>query len=126
MRTLFVGQKYPSEFMAFDGARAQFLQQKNTLIITLPNISPQEIRAVLSGSLHCGLLYSDGATLLLWQFNNKTEQPVLFLDTPFDARLVDDISQFELNEGKECLLIDIHVVESTTSQLKCKKQFLCR
>ena len=122
MKKLCVGQKYPSEFLAFDGARAQFLQEKNTLIVMLPNISRREIKAFLSGKLYCGLLYSEGAMLLLWQFNDKKDQPVLFLETPFDSRLISDIRKFELQEGHDRLLIDIHVVESTTSRLKCTKQ----
>ncbi|MEZ9061028.1 MULTISPECIES: hypothetical protein [unclassified Vibrio] len=114
-----VGQCYPIQLPVHgQGAIAELMRPSgNRLIVTMPDISQYEESILRRGELHCGLLEKDGAILLLWQFRDgKTK--VATLDSPFDARLIPDMTMEELTTPESRYCIEIHIVDSSTNVLR--------
>lgn len=119
MITLAVNQPYPFPLPGADGAVADFLRQSgNRLLITMPGISEREARVMRTGALHSGMLVGNGAILLLWQFRDKHNKPVITLDSPFDARVIQDINWHNIDNTEQRLVIDAHIVDSDTNIIR--------
>ncbi len=122
MITLAVGEQYPNKMAASqEGARADFLNENsNILLISMPNIDKKELKALKKGQLECGLLVDDGGIMLVWRFslNNK---PVVTLDSFFNAKLIKEISLYDITNSEERLEIEVHVVDTETNIIKAIK-----
>ncbi|HCG5282822.1 TPA: hypothetical protein NJZ47_000697 [Vibrio parahaemolyticus] len=116
---LTVGQRYPMQIPAHgQGAIAELMRPfGNRLIVAMPDISECEEGILRRGELHCGLLEKDGAILLLWQFRDGRKK-VTTLDSPFDARLIPDMTMEELTTPESRYCIEIHIVDSSTNVVR--------
>jgi hypothetical protein len=112
-----VGENYPYLIPGQDGALSEFLRASNTLIITLQGIDKREALALRKGNLFCGILAMNGAILFLWQFHDKKGRPVLTLDSPFESRVIQDINLHKIENSKQRLLIEVHIVDSITNKV---------
>ncbi|QDE31991.1 hypothetical protein [Shewanella polaris] len=115
---LVVGEKYHLQLPVQDGACAEFLRASNRLIIMMKGIDKLEALALRRCNISCGILAKNGAILLLWQFHDNKGRPVLTLDSPFDARIIKDIQLHNIENNKQRLLINVHIVDSTTKEIK--------
>lgn len=106
-----VNQPYPFILPSEEGAVADFLRpSSNRLLITMPNISNYEAKALRKGEMRGGFFAESGAILFIWQFCDKGK-PVITLDSPFDARVVPDIRLHDINSKESRLNIDVHIVD---------------
>lgn len=113
-----VGEDYPYRIPGHNGALSEFLRASNTLIITFPGIDKRKASALKKGNLFCGVLAMNGAILFLWQFHDKKGRPVLTLDSPFESRVIQDINLHDIENSRQRLLIQVHIVDSTTNKVK--------
>lgn len=79
-----VGSKtsYPS----FDGAALSIGPSGLSMVVSLPNPTRPEIRALKRGAIESGLMLAGGSAVALWRFGDKT-RPVT-LETPFHIGLL--------------------------------------
>lgn len=116
---LTVGKKYPLKIPGGQGAIAEFLRENgSTLLILMPDLTVPEIKSVTSGKIECGLLVNDGAILLMWTFFDKKNRPVLRFESPFNARLYNDLNIPFIDSGNTRLLIHIHLIDRSTKIIK--------
>ncbi|MDG2841095.1 MULTISPECIES: hypothetical protein [Vibrio harveyi group] len=116
---LTVGQTYPMQVPVFGGgATAEFMRSfGNKLVVIMPGISEYEAEVFRRGNLNCGLLEKDGAILLLWEFRDGRSK-VVTLDSPFDARIIPDLTMDESSISESGFSIDIHIVDSSNNMVK--------
>lgn len=116
---LSINSPYPFPLPGKEGALADFLRQSgNRLLITMPDISDYEAKALRRGNLNCGMLAENGAILLLWQFCDKRGKTVMTLDSPFDARVIPDLNLHSINNSEQRLVIETHIVDSSTKIIR--------
>lgn len=115
-----VGETYPFKLPVGEGAMADFLRPSlNRLLVLMPDIIEQEVQAMRKGQIRGGFLFKNNAILFLWQFlDPENDQPVLTLDSPFDARLIDDIKLHDITSSESRLMIEVHIVDSATGRIK--------
>lgn len=112
-----VNKPYPFDITTTDGAIAELMRpERNTLLVSLSGISENELTMMRHGKLSCGVLSNGGAIILIWKFEHSISSPIVF-DTTFDARIIPDIDLVDLSKPETRLLINVHIVESTTKML---------
>ena len=113
MIKLSVGEPYPLAITQSEGAAAQFLVSGNILQIVLPDMTAKEKTALKSGMIKSGLLYNQGALLLLFQFYGDNGKPLLTFDSPFDVRIIpkDLLQLHSIDNSNQRLAIEIHVID---------------
>lgn len=116
--TLSVNKPYPYDLNVSEGAISNFLvKNENRLIIAMPNISKEEAWAFKKGAMRCGMLAKNGAILFIWQFFDK-KVPVATLDSPFDARLINNIDLHNIENEYQRLSISVDIVDTATNLVR--------
>ena len=111
---LSVGEKYPFKIPQTEGAISDFLRPGgNRLLIAIPGISNEESKVLRKHEMRGGLLVKNRAILFVWQFRKKDE-PIITLDSPFNARLIPDIQFHDVENTETRLLIEVHIIDSKT------------
>jgi hypothetical protein len=113
MINLVRGQPYPYQIGITEGARAEFLRNNaNTLQIIVPDMTAKEEKALRTGILKAGFLYSQGALLWLFRFYDN-KGPLFTFDAPFDIRVIpaDQRNLHSIDNAEQRLLVDIHIVD---------------
>jgi hypothetical protein len=117
--TVAVNQLYPFQLPLAEGAIADFLREgSNRLLIAINDISKDEEKALRKGELRCGILVKNGAILLLWQFRDKSGKPVFTLDSPYDARSINDIQLYDIQNSETRINIDVHIVDLSSKLVR--------
>lgn len=118
--SLVLGERYPFKLPGTEGAIADFLRPSvNRLVVAMPDITEQEVRAMRQGEIRGGFLFKNSAILFLWQFvDPDTNAPVLTLDSPFDARFIKDIRLDDITGAEDRLLVEGHIVDTATNIIK--------
>ena len=64
-------------------------------------------------------MFKNSAILFIWQFvDPDTNAPVLTLDSPFDARFIEDIRLDDITGAEDRLLVEGHIVDTSTNIIK--------
>ena len=117
--TISVNEPYPFQLPSAEGAISDFLRPgSNRLLIAIHGITKDEEKALRKGQLRCGLLAKNGAILFLWQFRNNRNDPIFTLDSPFDARLINDIQFYDVKSTETRVNVDVHVVDMSTQLVR--------
>lgn len=112
-------QPYPFSLPPLEGAISDFLRpSSNRLLISICDISLEEASVLSKGEMRCGLLAKNGAMLFLWQFKDKRGQPVFTLDSPFDAKAINDIQLYDVNTSETRMNIDVHAVDLSSKLVR--------
>lgn len=116
---LSLNEPYPFKLPSSEGAISDFLRQgSNRLLITMFDISKEEEKILRKGEMRCGFLKKGGAILFLWQFKDKKGKPFLTLDSPFDARLINDIELYDIDNKEVRVSVDVHIVDISTNLVR--------
>ena len=114
-----IGQEYPFSTPPSEGAISDFLRpSSNRLLISICDITSDEASVLSKGELRCGLLAKNGAIIFLWQFKDKHGRPVFTLDSPFDAKLINDIQLYDVNNSETRINIDVHAVDLSSKLVR--------
>lgn len=111
-----ITKNYYIEKPFFEDVYADFLRPNgNRLLISIPDISDIQEKAILHGTRRAGILSKNGAILLIWQFklNGKT---IITLDSPFDARKIPELEVYDEVKKNIRLYIDLILVDPYTNQ----------
>ncbi len=112
METLSINSPYPFP-LGREGATANFLTKSgNTLQISIPDITEQELFCLKKGKIKAGFIYQSGDLIWLFQFFDK-KGIVFTLDAPFNVRLIpkDLLALHDIKNQRQRLVIDLHVVD---------------
>ena len=108
-----VGKPFPHNLPSVtDGAISEFLRPNgNQLLITLRNISQQELDLLIHGEVSVGLHCEpeSGGLMLVWGFKQGNEE--LIFDTVLDARIINDIKKPTLEHEQARMPIHAIVVD---------------
>jgi hypothetical protein len=115
-----LGEPYPASAPYKDGASARFLRRNEVNILGIvTRLGPTEEHILKFGCVEFGLVYENGALLLLLRFFSRLYRSLeLCFSTPFDVRAIPrrDLELPRLVD--EGVSVTIHIVNSKDRTLK--------
>lgn len=120
MLILRVGEQYPLQLKASEGAAINLLNQHdNTLQVVLPNIRKSELNVLKNGKITAGLIVEQPLILFVFRFGDIT------FECPFDSRIIKkpDLTLHNIDNQEQRLTVTMHVVDSETNILHLMKHF---
>ena len=116
MKHLFLecGKPYPLPLATREGASAQFLMRKTSVLqVVIPGMDTLEEWALTRGDLKAGVLSGGGACLLLFQFHGRDMRPILTFDCPFDIRVTPEDARVLPNTetAESRFVFEVHAID---------------
>jgi hypothetical protein len=116
MKHLFLecGKPYPLPLATREGASAQFLMRKTSVLqVVIPGMDTLEEWALTRGDLKAGVLSGGGACLLLFQFHGRDTRPILTFDCPFDIRVTPEDARVlpNIETAESRFVFEVHAID---------------
>ena len=108
------GKPYPLPLATREGAYAQFLMRKTSILqVVIPGMDTLEEWALTQGDLKAGVLSGGGACLLLFQFHGRDMRPILTFDCPFDIRILPEDARVLPNTetAESRFVFEVHAID---------------
>ena len=108
------GKPYPLPLVTREGASAQFLMRKTSVLqVVIPGMDTLEEWALTRGDLKAGVLSGGGACLLLFQFHGRDTRPILTFDCPFDIRVTPEDARVlpNIETAESRFVFEVHAID---------------
>jgi hypothetical protein len=108
------GKPYPLPLVTREGASAQFLMRKTSILqVVIPGMDTLEEWALTRGDLKAGVLSGGGACLLLFQFHGHDMRPILTFDCRFDIRILPEDARVLPNTetAESRFVFEVHAID---------------